>query len=107
MVRDQQPLKLPKMEPYLTNSTESMQRTYKKDPGDIYVGISHMVSGPYGSVNFSATNSAGNHDHTRSKKISGVSSKLKVSEIMALVASFPTKDMSDVAPDTALSDSGF
>ncbi|OLY78610.1 hypothetical protein AYI68_g7334, partial [Smittium mucronatum] len=27
-----------------------------------------MVSRPYGSVNFSATNSAGNHDHTKSKK---------------------------------------
>ncbi|OLY78253.1 hypothetical protein AYI68_g7702 [Smittium mucronatum] len=67
-IRFQQPLQLPTMEPDLTSSKENSQRTDKSDSGDTNVEISHMFSRRYDSVNFSATNFAGNHDHTRSKK---------------------------------------
>ncbi|OLY79031.1 hypothetical protein AYI68_g6911 [Smittium mucronatum] len=66
-----------------------------------------MVSGPYGTVNFSATNFSDNmiipnpiigrtplsenkHRSLIDWRISGVSSKLKVSELMPLLVSFPT-----------------
>ncbi|OLY78852.1 hypothetical protein AYI68_g7086 [Smittium mucronatum] len=63
-----------------------------------------MASGTNDPVNFSAKNK---NMILIAWGISGVSSKLKVSEIIPSIVSFPTNDVSDVAPDTALSSSGF
>ncbi|OMJ27348.1 hypothetical protein AYI69_g3218 [Smittium culicis] len=124
LVRIQQPLLLPTVEPNLSSSTEGQTRTSNNDSGNANVKVRYLVLRPHGHVNLKPTPPTRKDDHNRSKKrkfygldkqsleldiitISGVNSKPKVSKITPLNVSFQTNDESGVDPDTALSNSNF
>ncbi|OMJ22788.1 hypothetical protein AYI70_g2650 [Smittium culicis] len=68
LVRVQQPIQLPTMEPDIPSSAESPRRTIKNNSFDTNVEVCHLVSGPIGPINLAAGPSASNDDHTGSKK---------------------------------------
>ncbi|OMJ26447.1 hypothetical protein AYI70_g157 [Smittium culicis] len=68
LVRVQQPIQLPIMEPGLPSSSESPTRTINNNSGDTNEEVCYLVSGPIVPVNLTAGPSSSNDNHSGSKK---------------------------------------
>ncbi|OLY79235.1 hypothetical protein AYI68_g6695 [Smittium mucronatum] len=124
LVRMDQPILLPTLELDIPGGSKTAQGADNNDFSHPNVEVCIMFPQPNSTVNITSDNTTSNNGNSRPRKrkfpalkqqdrklmawrVSGVFSKLKVSEIMPLTVSFQTNDVLNFDPDTVLSISAF